>query len=202
MDVLLEAAAQVFDRDGLNATTNTIAARAGYSIGSLYQYFADKASIIETLAVRHVDEGAETVRGILADARVNRPPLEELIASLTEAIIGLHEHRPGLHAVIYRVASRSGVAAQRLEKLEREVIPEIAFHLTEAGRGMPAPERAASAIATGIDAYLHRVFLLGGDRAEFRRVVSGLVELHAPAESSAPETTARNRDSPGSSIGK
>lgn len=44
--VILEAAREVFDELGYaRATTNHIAERAGISIGSLYQYFPDKAAL-------------------------------------------------------------------------------------------------------------------------------------------------------------
>ncbi|WP_066168087.1 TetR/AcrR family transcriptional regulator [Gordonia hydrophobica] len=179
----------MFDREGLSATTNRIAARAGYSVGSLYQYFADKTALLEALATRHVDEAAGAVRAILVEARTDPPSLDQLMASLVDAIIASHDDRRGLHAIMHRTASRTGAAARRVERFEAETVPEIAFHLVRAGRGAPDPALAASAIVTGIDGYLHRVFLVTGDRAEFHRVVGGLVDLHAPASSRTSETT-------------
>src|SRR5262247_3195924 len=50
VDVILEAAAQVLERDGYAAaTTDLIAERAGVSIGTLYQYFPNKDSILLAL---------------------------------------------------------------------------------------------------------------------------------------------------------
>lgn len=43
VDTVLEAAAQVFEREGMAATTNRIAERAGFSIGTLYHAEATAA---------------------------------------------------------------------------------------------------------------------------------------------------------------
>ena len=44
---ILEGAAQILEAGGLAAfTTNAVAERAGVSIGTLYQYFADKNAIL------------------------------------------------------------------------------------------------------------------------------------------------------------
>jgi AcrR family transcriptional regulator len=54
-NTLIEAAARVFGATGFdNATTNTIAERAGVSIGSLYQYFPNKTVLLEAVHERHI----------------------------------------------------------------------------------------------------------------------------------------------------
>ena len=60
-DRILTAAAHVFTDHGYAAgTTNRIAERAGISIGSLYQYFPNKAAILAELLVQHIDRGRWT----------------------------------------------------------------------------------------------------------------------------------------------
>ena len=55
-DAILEAAAQVLERDGpAGFTTASVAERAGVSIGTLYQYFPDKQAILLAAAEREVD---------------------------------------------------------------------------------------------------------------------------------------------------
>ncbi|HEY3949917.1 helix-turn-helix domain-containing protein, partial [Phenylobacterium sp.] len=54
-DAIVEAAAQVLERDGAAAfTTTSVAERAGVSIGTLYQYFPDKQAILLAAAEREV----------------------------------------------------------------------------------------------------------------------------------------------------
>lgn len=67
---LLNATAQTLAERGLDGTTtNHIAERAGVSIGSLYQYFPDKESLIEALLTRmgQVSSRAFRQQGRLVD---------------------------------------------------------------------------------------------------------------------------------------
>jgi AcrR family transcriptional regulator len=76
---ILEAATQVLAREGAaRFTTARVAEKAGVSVGSLYQYFPNKAAILFRL---QGDEWRQTVgmlRGILEDS--SQPPLQRLRA--------------------------------------------------------------------------------------------------------------------------
>src|ERR1700759_877671 len=53
--LMFEAAMRLIEEGGLeNVTTNAIADRAGVSIGTLYQYFDDKQSLLEALTQREL----------------------------------------------------------------------------------------------------------------------------------------------------
>ena len=75
---ILEAAAQILEAGGLSAfTTNAVAERAGVSIGTLYQYFADKNAVLLALAEHQmratlgaVGRALEPAEGRDAEARV------------------------------------------------------------------------------------------------------------------------------------
>jgi AcrR family transcriptional regulator len=54
---ILEVAEQIFIAGGYAATTTKeIAARAKVPIGSLYQFFPDKAAIVKALAIRYIQQ--------------------------------------------------------------------------------------------------------------------------------------------------
>lgn len=61
--LILEAAAQILEAGGLEAfTTNAVADRAGVSIGSLYQYFADKKALLLALAQQEIQSTLAQLR--------------------------------------------------------------------------------------------------------------------------------------------
>lgn len=77
VEAILEAAVQVLRRDGAQHFTSArVAEKAGVSVGSLYQYFPNKAAILFRLQCDEWRQTTALLRGILEDAR--KPPLERL----------------------------------------------------------------------------------------------------------------------------
>ena len=63
MEVILTAAAQVLERHGYGqATTDRIAQRAGVSVGSIYQYFANKDEVFERLFEREAKKNTDALK--------------------------------------------------------------------------------------------------------------------------------------------
>ena len=80
VDSILEAAAQVLQRGGVDAfNTNAVAERAGVSVGTLYQYFRDKDAILVAVAQREMTRPAMPWHAALMAALARA--LENLLGS-------------------------------------------------------------------------------------------------------------------------
>src|SRR5260370_40812254 len=68
VETLLDATARVLTRHGYDrASTNRIAATAGVSVGSLYQYFPNKEALVAALVARPNREMLPLLRGALSE---------------------------------------------------------------------------------------------------------------------------------------
>lgn len=129
---ILEAAVQVLAKEGARRfTTARVAEKAGVSIGSLYQYFPNKAAILFRLQSDEWRQTSGMLRDILADT--TRPPLDRLRTLVHTFIRSECEEaqvRVALDdaAPLYRDAPEAQAAKAAgdgiLETFMREVLPE------------------------------------------------------------------------------
>ncbi len=108
-DAIFEATARILEEGGEPAlTTNAIAARAGVSVGTLYEYFADKQAILVAIARRE----NEKVRARLATEGPALSPARLAIRAQLEILAD----RPATR----RAALKAILAAESVESLDRE----------------------------------------------------------------------------------
>jgi AcrR family transcriptional regulator len=99
VEAILEATTHILVEEGYEkANTNRIAERAGISIGSLYQYFSNKESLLAALVEQHVTEMAELIETKL-DRLFDSPP-EIAIPEIITAVVAAHAINPRLHQVL------------------------------------------------------------------------------------------------------
>jgi AcrR family transcriptional regulator len=176
VDVVLEAAAQMFDREGLKTTTNRIAGRAGVSIGSLYQYFPNKQALLYALAERHVRQVRSRLDVVFAQLRSREPPFDETMRLMLEEVVALHRDRPGLHRLMHRLGPRHPAELAAVQDLEDHLAGEVAHHLRRCGRGGDDPVATAQMLVHAVDAHLHRVMTRGTpDSAQLVALVDRLL---------------------------
>ncbi|OWJ66455.1 hypothetical protein BWR60_14535 [Inquilinus limosus] len=134
---LLQAGAAVFAEKGYEATTMTeVAARAGASIGSLYQFFPNKEALADALLAGY---GEQVLAGLQAvEAQAARLAVPALADALIDLLVGLKQQRVTALALIE--ARRDAVAAQPLT-LRDALRAGVARILALRAPGLP-PERA------------------------------------------------------------
>jgi len=107
VSVILDASARILESDGLRGfNTNAVAVKAGVSIGSLYQYFPNKDSIVFALTSRFEQGLHEAVLKAVQAGRGRQ--LKSRLRLLVRALVSAHYHRPRLNRVLETEEARLG----------------------------------------------------------------------------------------------
>jgi AcrR family transcriptional regulator len=183
---ILDAARRVFAAHGYSAgTTNRIAAEAGLSIGSLYQYFPNKDAILVQLVDAHIDDGAQRVERAMSRALAAHapalPPLAELVGVVVDALVEAHATDRTLHRVLFEEAPRPPELLARLRRVEVDTVERVAALLaTHPEVAVPDVPLAARMAVDTVESLVHRIVTdegaaIGDDRfrAELVRLVVG-----------------------------
>ena len=125
---LLNVAAQVFEEVGYAAaTTNAIAARAGVSIGSLYQFFPNKEAIMDALVERYLDELQQVV--FVLEEHL---PITILMGRIIDRLARFHESHAGFRFLFLDVDAEHrihDVLVQLIETIIRHYFPALDANL-------------------------------------------------------------------------
>ncbi|RXT48247.1 TetR family transcriptional regulator [Bosea sp. Tri-44] len=143
VEAVVEAGARILSEQGWGGfTTNKVADTAGVSIGSLYQYFPDKLSLVDAIRRRHIDDSLAAVRSALAETQSLLAFTEALVSNIIEA----HSIHPGLHRVLLDEAP--GLEAYRDQNSQIEA-QYLALY-TEAASAYGAHDRGVPAATVGL----------------------------------------------------
>ena len=97
VDAIVQAGARVLGNQvWAGFTTNKVAEVAGVSIGSLYQYFPDKLSLVEAVRSHHFEDVLRVIR----KAMDGEKPIRQFAEALVDGMIAAHLEHPALHRVM------------------------------------------------------------------------------------------------------
>jgi AcrR family transcriptional regulator len=122
---LLRAAGEVFAELGYEqATTNAIAARAGVSPGTLYQFFPNKQAMAEALANEYARKDEE-IHVTALDFDPRDLTVREIVSRTVGPFLAFKQDAPGFEALFSgSVVSRE--LADRIQSLHQELKQRIA----------------------------------------------------------------------------
>ena len=172
-DAIIEASTQLLLEQGYDRfTTARAAERAGVSIGSLYQYFPNKAA----LAAAVIDRCCEQFIVALDRALEGRPriTLAECIGAIVDVILDSHQLAPDLHKVVIDLAPRIGIAdrtAMMSRKMALAIEAVLRMHADEISRAIDL-STAATIIEALLVALSHRAAMAGAKAGENSAIAS------------------------------
>ena len=146
---LITAARTVLVRDGYEAfSTNRVAEEAAVSPGSLYQYFPNKAALVDTVIERWSDEISDRVAGSLADRVGIVGP--DMIRTTGEALLAALEADAPLLRIVWEelpaVRHR-----HRQRALEQRVKELLTVYLATSGGSRPDSAATAWVLVMAIE---------------------------------------------------
>jgi AcrR family transcriptional regulator len=144
---ILTASAELLERDGPDFALSNVAARAGVSPGSLYQYFPDRGALIAAL----IDWQIERDRASLEEWKrgLDGTSGAHLAESLVEGLLRLYGARPALLSHMVRLLEQLGREAD-VQAVVVDLCAELALQLRVA-----FPDREGAACREAADAAVH-----------------------------------------------
>ena len=174
VDKILSAAARILVEDGYSAmTTNDVAAAAGVSIGSLYQYFPNKDALLRALVERHLDDVERSLASRAARWRDEGPDPHEWAHSFVELLVQANDSE--LDRLRYATAPVAATSPQ-VVTLVKHLSQEVACQLGRFGHGEDATTRARILVVATLS-LVHEVVLPLPKGSRRRRAIAEVVRL-------------------------
>jgi len=156
VSAILEAAAQILEKGGLAAfNTNAVAERAGVSVGTLYQYFADKGAILKTLAQREIHATlAEVGHAFHGDLD---PTIEGRVRGIVRAMINAFHGRQRARKAVMQAVLMQGSSG--------DLLAPVAAFIASAGAQVGQGDQHVFAHLNGEQIFVLSRALMGTVRA-------------------------------------
>lgn len=179
VDAILEATARVLTERGYaGANTNLVAERAGVSVGSVYQYFPNKDSLITALHERHAVEMHAAMETVLASA--HPLDLRGKLAAIVRAWLAAHQVAPELHRVLekefpfFDAPPEQSTADQSIQHRIRQLLED---HQSEVM--LQDLELATWVVLRTMESLIHAAVIPPGAPCPAQQVEQAIVEMLA-----------------------
>lgn len=154
VEIIFEATTRILQHEGLAAlNTNFIAERAGISIGTLYQYFPNKAAILVAMARREVESSSKAVLKAIAEGSAD--PQTDPARHAIRAVIATYAQRRKVRQILIDTLVAQGLGAELQQNLQKVV--QVISGQTERflpGRKEPVPPTTLFVITRAVNGVL------------------------------------------------
>jgi len=136
VEAIAEATVQVLLHSGPERLTTTrVAERAGVSVGTLYQYYPNKQSLLFAVLQAHLDKVGAALEEVCRVAR--NQPLGEMVQRVVEAFVDAKMERPDISVALYQIAAGVGgdSLVDRNRRRWQKALEEVLGTATDASFG-------------------------------------------------------------------
>ena len=128
---ILDVAEDLFATQGYAATTTKeIAAQAQVPIGSLYQFFPNKAAIVQALFGRYNDLLHQRL-ALFNDSELSKLPLSAFVDKVTDISISFYLENPGCHKIYMEAQDLASELDKIEEAADAKLIQELVILLKQ-----------------------------------------------------------------------
>lgn len=176
VEAICEATIQVLLSHGAERlTTSRVAERAGVSVGTLYQYFPNKQSLLFAVFDDHLNKVAMAVES--ACEYGHHKPLAEMIRQVVVAFVSVKMDRADISVALYKVAPDIGGPAV-VERVGRRLRKAIDSMLQTAPDVELCPDKfAIDMMLAAMSGAMRSALEAGASQASFRKIREHLVVL-------------------------
>jgi AcrR family transcriptional regulator len=176
VEAILKATIQVLLKVGKERLTTTrVAARAGVSVGTLYQYFPNKGALLRAALQRHLDEIGAVIETVCREQA--GASLEKMATTLVTAFLDAKMKDPKASVALYLVSSDvdgARITRETGQKVSRAIRAMLATAREQLKR---EPEVVTSMLQGAMNGVSRRLLESASPELDYERLRDELVFL-------------------------
>ena len=175
VEAILEATIQVLLGVGKGRLTTTrVAARAGVSVGTLYQYFPNKSALLQAALRRHLEEIGKAVENVCREQEGRT--LRQMATALVTAFLRAKLKNPETSVALYSVSSDVDGAqiARQVGAFNKAIVQMLA---SSSETLTIEPELVASMLQDAMAAVSRRMLESGDPQEQFDVLSRELISM-------------------------